>query len=470
MPPTVHHFHDSVVLLLSTALAALAVGCGSAPPPALVAPPLEVGIRARGGSLLEPVAVARPEGGFDPSHAWQVRVRSYLIADGVLEQAAPAEAPRRAASLLAMGAADPIRGTLGALRDLKLARDAAAVERVAAVEAACADPARALLFGRGFGALAEGTAVELDLAGPDAAIASVLIARRGEVAELALRENGAREQQVLPTGDVAVMLSGLEPGGDPAWLQFEMEKQQTVGVVIDLALGRADDAAHAERVRAMEDSIAVESERLSGSVMPWTPEDADAVAQALAIEGLARAPEHLNALLVLRGEGGGLTADLAAVADATVVAAWAERVVESLGGEAVAPRDVASWRVESAAIVVLGARVDADIATPGERGMLLRRYGEAGRFATDLVRAARGARDEAEFGVWVTAENRRLLGSSDPAARVRALDWLARRGEAPEGFDPFASRDERRAVLRAADAAAEARLKQSETTNDEVTR
>lgn len=47
-------------------------------------------------------------------------------------------------------------------------------------------------------------------------------------------------------------------------------------------------------------------------------------------------------------------------------------------------------------------------------------------------------------------ENRLWLGDNDPASRVVAFDWLARRNAAPAGFDPLASRTERRAALSAA--------------------
>jgi hypothetical protein len=56
----------------------------------------------------------------------------------------------------------------------------------------------------------------------------------------------------------------------------------------------------------------------------------------------------------------------------------------------------------------------------------------------------------------LTAENRILLEDASPASRLRAYDWLAVRGLAPAGFDPFGSLAERRAALLAAAEAEEA--------------
>ena len=40
-----------------------------------------------------------------------------------------------------------------------------------------------------------------------------------------------------------------------------------------------------------------------------------------------------------------------------------------------------------------------------------------------------------------------FLSSADPAARVRAFDWLRSRGQAPGGYAPTADRASRRAAL-----------------------
>ena len=51
-------------------------------------------------------------------------------------------------------------------------------------------------------------------------------------------------------------------------------------------------------------------------------------------------------------------------------------------------------------------------------------------------------------------ENRIFLEDSSPSARARANDWLGTMGAAPAGFDPLADREQRRAALREAAAAA----------------
>ena len=86
--------------------------------------------------------------------------------------------------------------------------------------------------------------------------------------------------------------------------------------------------------------------------------------------------------------------------------------------------------------------------------LMLRKAGEVGRWPdllTDAVAESDGVRELRER---LVRENRIFLEDAVPATRVRAYDWLAARGLAPEGFDPLASAEERRAAL--------ARLEQAE--------
>ncbi len=68
-------------------------------------------------------------------------------------------------------------------------------------------------------------------------------------------------------------------------------------------------------------------------------------------------------------------------------------------------------------------------------------------------------------------ENRLWLSDNDPASRVVAFDWLARRNAEPAGFDPLASRTERRAALSAAaEAAANGELPAGSENVEEATK
>lgn len=83
----------------------------------------------------------------------------------------------------------------------------------------------------------------------------------------------------------------------------------------------------------------------------------------------------------------------------------------------------------------------------GLRGLLLLHTGEAGRWPgafDDLLRDARSVED---LRGRLVKENEAFLEDANPAARVRAHDWLAARGLAVPGYDPLAERDERTAAL-----------------------
>ena len=68
----------------------------------------------------------------------------------------------------------------------------------------------------------------------------------------------------------------------------------------------------------------------------------------------------------------------------------------------------------------------------------------AAHYPADVALAARNLED---FRARVIAENRILLEDNHPAARVRAYDWLAARGEAPDGYDPLGDEPSREAAL-----------------------
>ena len=146
-------------------------------------------------------------------------------------------------------------------------------------------------------------------------------------------------------------------------------------------------------------------------------------------------------------------AELALGADDALLGRFAARL-ESLKCE---PGPNLGWRVERAAIRTAASLLAEDQLSPPLRASLLRRAGQAGLFPGVMEELAVAARDVADFDVRLVAENRLFLEDSDPGARVRAYDWLAERRREPEGFDPLASRDERRAVLRELRRAAEAR-------------
>lgn len=111
------------------------------------------------------------------------------------------------------------------------------------------------------------------------------------------------------------------------------------------------------------------------------------------------------------------------------------------------------WLLDSAAWRFAALRTAEDVADPPPEleALLLRHAGEPGRYSDlvlDLVAECAGLDD---LDRRLVEENTIFLEDGDPAARVRAFDWLDARGLAPDGYDPLGTRAERRAALAAND-------------------
>src|SRR5690606_39767088 len=87
---------------------------------------------------------------------------------------------------------------------------------------------------------------------------------------------------------------------------------------------------------------------------------------------------------------------------------------------------------------------------PEMRTLLVLHAGEAGRRAASLEEALSAARSLEDLRSHLAAENAIYLEDNDPAARVRAFEWLSARGLAPSGYDPLAPAESRSAALEAA--------------------
>ncbi len=82
--------------------------------------------------------------------------------------------------------------------------------------------------------------------------------------------------------------------------------------------------------------------------------------------------------------------------------------------------------------------------------VLTEQFGEPGRHAAAVDEIMRDTASDAELRQKLISENFIYLEDSSPAARVRALAWLAAQNLAPKGFDPLASPKQRRQALDAA--------------------
>jgi hypothetical protein len=171
---------------------------------------------------------------------------------------------------------------------------------------------------------------------------------------------------------------------------------------------------------------------------------------------LMRALEHLRpdsegrrTLAVLANlVGAPLCTDLALVAEETVLSALIEQLHKTTSSllESSDKSELA-WKLESASYALLATLDPEDGMADELIGVLLKRAGEVGRYSTSIEEAILASTDLASFEQALVDENLVFLEDPDPSSRVRAFDWLLLRGEAPAGFDPLASAQDRRAAL-----------------------
>ncbi|MFT4538066.1 MAG: hypothetical protein ACI841_002078 [Planctomycetota bacterium] len=139
-----------------------------------------------------------------------------------------------------------------------------------------------------------------------------------------------------------------------------------------------------------------------------------------------------------------LTRDLSLIADEETLRGWVDRIPQdalSANAEAIA------WRLERSAWLYLAARSMKDSLPFELESMVLRHAGEVGRYPSTIEDAAKRASSQEHFMARLIAENRLFLEDTSVSARVRAYDWLMAKRLTPSGFDPLASKDERRAAL-----------------------
>jgi hypothetical protein len=115
------------------------------------------------------------------------------------------------------------------------------------------------------------------------------------------------------------------------------------------------------------------------------------------------------------------------------------------------------WFLERSTYLWMARRAadERDPLSPELGALFLRHAGEFARYPDLLVDAVQECADLESLSTRLALENRIFLEDGAPAARGRAFDGLVARGEAPEEYDPLASRDARRAALSRAEQAAE---------------
>ena len=178
-----------------------------------------------------------------------------------------------------------------------------------------------------------------------------------------------------------------------------------------------------------------------------------------ALAALAERSHQRTALAFLaHATGAELSGELALLAEPETLAGCLGALRARIEAEGAPTGEPAAlgWFLERATYGWLAARAsdESQPLQPELEALLLRHTGQLGRYP-DLVMESVGASTGlADHRRRVQAENAIFLEDADPAARVRAFDWLKAQGLAPEGYDPLAAPAERRAALaRAAEAA-----------------
>ncbi len=169
-----------------------------------------------------------------------------------------------------------------------------------------------------------------------------------------------------------------------------------------------------------------------------------------ALQALEDGGRRRAALLFLAAESGAeLCADLALDADEALLEAATVSLARQLPDAARLAADGATlgWALERGCAQFLAERAATQPLEVELRAAVLRRTGELGRSPAALLDVVLAARNLEDFRARVSAENRILLEDNHPAARVRAYDWLAARGEAPVGYDPLGDEPSREAAL-----------------------
>lgn len=264
-------------------------------------------------------------------------------------------------------------------------------------------------------------------------------------------DEGDGESAPRPVADGELALFRVEEEGEGGAVAFAVPSPfvgRAAAVVflvrVEDAPGAAERLAHRAAVERTVEELAAprRHEAPPPAPLPLWPGAREALA------GLRRDGQQRSALAYLSGRAAAAVAEEVALtgADETV-----DRLARSVVGEleeAGLPvfGERLAWLLERTAYATL-----VEEARGGDgvsEAVLIRHAGELGRSPGVLLHAVRRARNQQDLDRVLSEENLAALGDLDPSARVRAYDWLASRGEAPEGYDPLAARDARRAALR----------------------
>jgi hypothetical protein len=442
------------------------------PPPAraLPAPAPEVVVDHYPGTPLSgPRAkAALPEGEAAPVAEPRASVRWTLLALHAAPPEGAAPLAAKAELLVEPGAKSPLRVRT------RLAREAELWSAPSSdLDGWLAEPGVLLVARRNAVLLAEQSArlslerapgaerLELAVWSPEADAVQLTVAVQGldvPAVEEAL-SLAADEDAASPTNGAHLeflpLAEGLPAAGTATWIwlpRFFPESGSLPARDLLACVERLDPVPSADDPRSLEaaeraDRAARVSTGGAGTVAQPAKRLAD-LSRQNAVEALRRDDTRRSAMIRLADtHGAQLCADLALVGGEELIAAIAGRV-EPIWSRTDVEID-GTWVLERAAVNAAATQLQRDALGDAAAAALLRHAGEAGRFGSTLLDAARASADRAGFQARLIEENRLFLSDRSPAARARALRFLRDLGQAPANYDPLAPRDARRAALQA---------------------
>lgn len=243
-------------------------------------------------------------------------------------------------------------------------------------------------------------------------------------------------------GPLLIVVPSPFVGGHGAWCAAWLEVEEVAAESPAAARWRARAEELVAREQARRAATQAPALQVSERLAAWRDLRREANSRTALVWLTTRLPESC-------------AADLAVATDDLQLAGLLVHCIE-LRAVAPEPADDAALDalLERAALGWL-----AQEATNGElpaelSSVLARRTGALAAYPSQLAELARNCTSLERLAQQLVEENLELLEESSAASRVRAYDWLARRGAAPDGFDPLAPLAQRRAVLAARAAAA----------------
>lgn len=416
------------------------VSCLSIPEPAARLPEYEVNLRYfAGDSISGPLAVA---GTFtaDPNEALDLRVELFFL-DTFPEHAL--ETISRVVTLHTADGGDPVRAISGngGLARVGFGESATAFcnslsENVRSLAEYRVVLPTGVALAAQFHSSQDACAVEL--ARTEDALTPALVNYDEEAG--VLRRTVSVLEARLSSGDKSLaLIAPLQSGGALLWCITIVPNDES----------HRDVDAHLARFEACIEEVRATAAAVLAGIQPLDAYDLRARRLKGAVGALDVVRNHRPALVFLASQAGAPTAhDVAWLADEKFLGACVQRVLDARDdSEGTPAREQTAWRLERACYRELAAQFGNGTLAPELVSVLFRGAGELGRYPGLLDDVLVACQSQEELLERLKQENRLFLDDRNPASRVRAFDWLDAQGWAPQGYDPLASREERRAIL-----------------------